>query len=493
MLFASIVMLASCGCEQKRPLPDVDPSTFQRYSKDNVLSSKILGVNIKYSIYYPESYMKDKDKHYPVVYMLHGIGDDNNSWNGNYLHANNKIDSWTSKGLGEMIYVFPQGYSSYYCNRYDGTFSYMDMFVNELIPLIDSSLRTIPDKQHRAITGYSMGGFGAIALAEKHPELFIACAPLSMSVRTDWQYMEESQDGWNNQWGKIFGGYGQAGEARITEYYKQHCPLYYFNAENKEVLSSVNWYLICGDNEENLLYSNDALHCIMRDNGYQHEYRVVNGGHSSSVWMPALDEVLPMFDYYMNGGSLWAPTASDIQPSSISTEQDGSYLSPAYKESGNGTAVFFAHNNLSEEILLSLMAEFQKKLDKDAYVLLPCNIANKSLSQWITEWEANYNWQKKYVLGIEDGAASALALPSGTFSRSYYLNPTVGNNYNVSAEQEIYFAGTDVDANYWDMDKLYCACKQNNATFEYRVVNGNSSRLYNLSKSLESIISYISF
>ena len=493
-LFVCTALLVSCGCEKKRDLPDVDPSGFQRYSKDNVLSSQTLGVSIKYSVYYPASYMTNPQKRYPVVYMLHGIGDDNNSWNGNYLHANSKVDSWTEKGLGEMIYVFPQGYKSYYCNRYDGTFSYMDMFVNELIPFIDNNLRTIPDKQHRAITGYSMGGFGAIALAEKHPELFIACAPLSMSVRTDWQYKEESQDGWNSQWGKIFGGYGQAGDARITEYYKQHCPLYYFNAENKQSLSTVHWYLICGDNEENLLYANDELHCVLRDNGYAHEYRVVDGGHSSSVWMPALNEVLPMFDYYMNGGSLWSPTVEPQDfPATIETAEDGAYLSSAYRDSGNGTALFIAHDRLPQTELLSVMTALQGLSSTAAYALLPCDISQKSLSAWMAEWEAKYPSQRKQVLGIEAGAAAALALPSDRFARSYYLNPTVGSSVNVVSGQSIFFAGTDLDANYRDMDKLYVACKRNDAAFEYRIVRGSNTHLYNLCKSLESIKTYITY
>ena len=495
LIAVCILTSASCGCEKKRVLPEVDPAAvFQRYSKDNVLSSDVLGVSIKYSVYYPASYMTDKSKRYPVVYMLHGIGDDNNSWNGDYLHANAKVDSWTEQGMGEMIYVFPQGYSSYYCNRYDGTFSYMDMFANELIPYIDANLRTIPDKQHRAVTGYSMGGFGAIALAEKHPELFIACAPLSMSVRTDWQYKEESQDGWNNQWGKIFGGYGQSGDARITDYYKQHCPLYYFNAENKAALSTVHWYLICGDNEENLLYANDELHCVMRDNGYKHEYRVVDGGHSSSVWMPALNEVLPMFDYYMNGGSLWSPEEQPEEPgSAVETEDDGAFLSPAYKENGTGTALFIVHDNLPEDCLKALMTVTQGASSKAAYACLPCNLAQKSLTDWMAEWEARYPSQKRLVLGVESGAEAALALPPDTFSRSYYLNPAVGESFKVASGQEIYFAGTDLDTNYRDMDRLYCACKQQDAAFEYRIVRGSNSRIHNLVKSLQSIKSYISF
>lgn len=493
-LLMCMALLASCGCEKQRELPPVDPATFQRYSQDNVLNSKVLGATVKYSVYFPESYSSNTDKRYPVVYMLHGYGDDNNSWNGSWLHANNKIDNLTEKGMGEMIYVFPQGFKTYYCNRYDNTFSYMDMFVNELIPLIDSSLRTIPDKQHRAVTGYSMGGFGAAALPEKHPELFIASAPLSMSVRTDWQYLEESQDGWNSQWGKIFGGFGQSGEARITDYYKQHCPLHYFNAKNKEALSTVHWYFICGDNEENLLYANDELHCILRDNGYAHSYRVVDGGHSSSVWMPALDEVLPMFDYYMNGGTLWSPDEeSAFTPGSVETEEDGSYLSPAYKESGNGTAVFIAHKNLSREDLQTLMAVCKDQSSTAPYALLPCNTAQKSLQEWMQEWEAKYPGQKKYVLGVEEGAKEALALPSATFSRSFYLNPAVGSTIQVTSGQEIYFAGTEQDTHYRDMDKLYIACKQSEAAFEYRVVRSYKNASLNLYNSMKSIISYFTY
>ena len=492
--FACAALLVSCGCEKKRELPDVDPPAFQRYSQDIVLNSTVLGTSVKYSIYLPASYVTNKDKRYSVVYMVHGYGDDNNSWNGNYLHANDKIDDLTQKGLGEMIYVFPQGFKTYYCNRYDGTFSYMDMFVNELIPLIDANYRTIPDKQHRSVTGYSMGGFGAVALAEKHPELFIASASLSMSVRTDWQYMEESQDGWNSQWGKIFGGIGQAGEGRITDYYKQHCPLHYFNAQNKSSLSTVHWYLICGDNEENLLYANDELHCILRENGYDHEYRVVDGGHSSSVWMPALDEVLPMFDYYMNGGSMWSPDEEPgLTPEIIETESDGAYLSPSYKENQKGTAVFIAHNNLSKEDLQTLMAACKGQSSSAAYALLPCNTSEKSLRTWMSDWDKKYPNQKKYVLGVEDGAREALALPSGTFSRSFYLNPAVGDVIQVAEGQEIFFAGTELDSNYKDMDKLYIACKKNDAAFQYRIVRGYKNKSLNIINSFKSILSYFNY
>ena len=364
-ILGAVLILTSGSCSKQTPDPGDDtpvtpvtppgPAGFQRYQKDFTLNSKILREYIKYSVYLPADYETDTQTRYSVVYMLHGLGDNNNSWNGDYLHANSKIQSLESRGLTKMIYVYPQGFASYYCNFFDGSYNYMDMFVNELIPLIDKEFRTIPDKQHRAVTGYSMGGFGACALAEKHPEVFAACAPLSMSVRTDWQYMEESQSGWDNQWGMIFGGLGKSGEARITDYYKQHCPIHYFNAENKEQLSTVHWYLICGDDEKNLLYANDELHCVLRANGYGHEYRVVDGGHSSSVWNPALEEVLPWFDYYMNNGTMWSPELlKEWDPGTVERNADGVFASAKYKENKSplaATGIF--HIRLSKARLPS--------------------------------------------------------------------------------------------------------------------------------------------
>ncbi len=483
------------GTDIVTPVTPPEPEGFKRYQQDLVLNSRILKAYVKYSVYLPEDYEKATDQRYSVVYMLHGLGDNNNSWNGDYLHANSKIQFLEASGMSKMIYVFPQGFSSYYCNFFDGSYNYMDMFVQELIPMIDKTYRTIPDKNHRSITGYSMGGFGACALAEKHPELFIACAPLSMSVRTDWQYLEESQSGWENQWGMIFGGLGEKGEGRITEYYKQHCPIHYFNAENKELLSTVNWYLICGDDEKNLLYSNDELHCVMRDNGYKHEYRVVDGGHSSSVWNPALEEVLPWFDYYMNGGTLWSPDLNfDYDPCVLeSNNEDGVYVSDKYKENKTGTALYIVHNNELSNFMISILryAAYINPVYNNSYVMLPCDISQKSLTEWMNYWDSKYPNDKKLVLGYGQGAEAALALPSDTFKRSYYINPSVGETINVAKDQTIYFCGTDDDSNYLGMNKLYNACKNNGAKFEYRIVNAYKDPIYNIMSSISSIKSNI--
>ena len=191
LALAMLLAVISCSCTTKqRDLPDVEPVGLPRYSSGLSFPSKTLNTNVPYDILLPADYNEAKDRRYPVVYMFHGYGDDNTSWNGSWLRVQNKIDALEKEGLEPMIYVFPNGWKAYGCNRYDGTFNYMDMIADEFVPMIDATYRTIADREHRATVGYSMGGFAAMVNAMKHPELFSMSAPLSMSMRTDKQYKD---------------------------------------------------------------------------------------------------------------------------------------------------------------------------------------------------------------------------------------------------------------------------------------------------------------
>ena len=164
-ILGAFVILTSCGCSNKVE-KEVPPSdNFVRMTDGVLVPTELLNMPVPCSILLPKSYTKDKNKRYPVVYMLHGLGDKPESWNDSWLRVQPTIESLEDGGLGDMIYVFPSGYKTYYCNRYNGKYPYMDMFVTELIPYIDATYRTIADRDHRAVTGYSMGGFGACALA----------------------------------------------------------------------------------------------------------------------------------------------------------------------------------------------------------------------------------------------------------------------------------------------------------------------------------------
>ena len=104
LFFVALVLTTTCACNGNREhyLPDIDPVPFERYSSNLTFNSKVLDMVIKYDILLPEGYDKDTDKSYPVVYAFHGYGDDNSSWNGQYMKGEAKIKSLEAEGLDPM-------------------------------------------------------------------------------------------------------------------------------------------------------------------------------------------------------------------------------------------------------------------------------------------------------------------------------------------------------------------------------------------------------
>ncbi len=129
-------------------------------------------------------------------------------------------------------------------------------------------------------------------LPARHPDVFTVSVPLSISVRTDAQYMVEDASEWNDQWGRLFGGVGKTGEERITTYYKQYSPFHFFNTGNAQSFLNIRLFIDNGDDEYTLCRSNEELHILLRDLHIPHEYRVRNGGHSFSYWREALPNAL---------------------------------------------------------------------------------------------------------------------------------------------------------------------------------------------------------
>lgn len=257
-----------------------------RILEGQVMTSTLLGQDVKYSVILPEEYHTSK-KSYPVVYLLHGLGDNESSWL-EYGRVSQTVDAAVRSGeIMPMIYVMPQGYRTYYVNDYAGRFLYQDMFIRELVPYIDKQYRTIADKEHRATMGYSMGGYGALILPLKNTNVFTVSVPLSISVRTDEQYKTEDASGWDDQWGRLFGAVGKTGDERLTDYYKQHSPFHIFS-KDLSAYKNLKLYIDNGDDEETLCRSNEELHMLLRDRKFPHEFRVRNGGHEFVYWREAL-------------------------------------------------------------------------------------------------------------------------------------------------------------------------------------------------------------
>jgi len=123
---------------------------------------------VKYSVILPEGYSPSRK--YPVLYLLHGYGGNNNSWldDGNAkLLTSNAIENGVVPGF---VVIMPDGYNAFYCNGYQNNYQYMSFFYDEFIPFIESKYSI--DTGARAIAGLSMGGFGTLYFSLLHPEMF---------------------------------------------------------------------------------------------------------------------------------------------------------------------------------------------------------------------------------------------------------------------------------------------------------------------------------
>lgn len=256
------------------------------------LNSSLLNQAVKYSIYLPPDYYTS-NRRYPVVYLLHGYGDNETSWI-QFGEVDRIVDEKIKSGeLPPMIIVMPDAGTSFYINDYQNKIRYEDMFVQEMIPHIDSMFRTRPQREYRAVSGLSMGGFGALVLAMHHPDLFGSCAAMSASARTDDMFASIPDERYNAQFAPVFSG-PVKGEERLTITWKRNSPITLARSAPQADLAKVRWLIDCGD-DDGLSAGNAILHVTLLDRKIPHEYRVRDGGHDWTYWRMSLPIALTFF------------------------------------------------------------------------------------------------------------------------------------------------------------------------------------------------------
>jgi enterochelin esterase-like enzyme len=253
------------------------------------VKSKLLGKEVKYNIYLPADYDKT-NRNYPVLYLFHGYSDNETGWT-QFGQAQEIADKTINSGdAPPMIIVMPDAEVTWYMNTYDNKGRYEDFFTEEFIPYIDATYRTRAKKEFRAVAGLSMGGFGTLLYATKHPELFASASALSAAVRTDEEMIAMPDERWENRYATIYGP-NLKGKARLTDFYYKNSILKIIETANPEKLKTVRYYIDCGDDDA-LVKGNMMLHASLMDKGIPHEFRVRDGAHTWTYWRTALPEVL---------------------------------------------------------------------------------------------------------------------------------------------------------------------------------------------------------
>ena len=252
------------------------------------VKSATLGKDVEYNIYLPSDY-ETSTRRYPVLYLLHGYTDDETAWT-QFGEANRIADRMLqSNEITPMIIVMPDAGVSWYVNSADGKVMYEDFFVKELIPHIDATYRTRSSREFRAVAGLSMGGHGSLIMAMKHPDLFVAAAPLSAGILTEDEIVGMPDENWDTVFGPPYGK-GLKAKERLTAHLFQNWILKIVEAANADELKKVKYYIDCGDGDF-LIKGNMALHAALIDKKVPHEFRVRDGEHNWDYWRTALPDV----------------------------------------------------------------------------------------------------------------------------------------------------------------------------------------------------------
>lgn len=252
---------------------------------DNLsMESEILGMERKYAVYLPPDY-ESSERSYPVLYLLHGGGDDQTGWVqfGEVLRI---ADEAIANGSATaMVIVMPDANAGKrgYFNDIKGEWRYEDFFFEEFMPFVEKEYRIKGEKRYRAIAGLSMGGGGSFMYALHHPELFSSACPLSAScgplaLEDMDRYLERR---------KIQADSEEQKEA----YFKRHSVLAQINDLPVDQLKSVRWYIDCGD-DDFLYEGNSLVHIAMRKREIPHEFRIRDGVHRWTYWRVSLPKVL---------------------------------------------------------------------------------------------------------------------------------------------------------------------------------------------------------
>ena len=255
---------------------------------DNLsIKSKILNMDRKYAIYLPPDY-ESSERSYPVLYLLHGGGDDQTGWVqfGEVLHI---ADKTINEGKATaMIIVMPDANTGTrgYFNNIQGDWRYEDFFFEEFMSFVEKTYRIKKEKRYRAIAGLSMGGGGSFMYTLHHPELFSSACPLSASCGP--LTLEAAKERLE-RWDQI--DVNTLPDSTIETYFKKHSATYLMENLPEEDLKSIRWYIDCGDDD--FLYEGNCLvHIIMRKRQIPHEFRIRDGAHNWTYWRTSLPEVL---------------------------------------------------------------------------------------------------------------------------------------------------------------------------------------------------------
>jgi S-formylglutathione hydrolase FrmB len=248
------------------------------------LESKVLKLKLNVGVYVPPGYDGSEER-YPSLYFLHGLWGNARKWEERHTDA--RLDELIEEGkVGPMLVVCPDGMNSMYVNAIDGKGDWCDFLATELVETIDAKYRTKVDRASRGVNGDSMGGYGALNLVLKHPDVFASVSAHSAAVYpVDPKRLPDRIQQFAANWKPVY-------DWPINEdHWKEWNPLALVETLPEESLKQVAIYFDCGDRDRyGFDQTNAQMHEILEKRGIPHTWHLRSGGHGADYFSTYVGE-----------------------------------------------------------------------------------------------------------------------------------------------------------------------------------------------------------
>lgn len=241
----------------------------------NSIPSKILARAVAYCIVLPSSFDADKTRRFAVLYFLHGLGDNEQF----FVHSGawNLVEDMREKGeLKDFLIATPDARSTFYVNAKDGKERYEDFLLQEFFPYIEKRYRVAAGRANRAVSGISMGGYGALHLALRHPQLFSSASAHSAALIEKLpNFLGDTAP--NSPRSRVLGG--AFGNPPDPVFWEQHSPIVMARTAK---LTGLKIYVDCGD-QDDFGFENGAiaLDKMLNSRHVPHEFHIYPGRHDA--------------------------------------------------------------------------------------------------------------------------------------------------------------------------------------------------------------------
>lgn len=275
IVFTILMGALSCSRAEK-PQPDHPRLTAKVIFNDVTFHSTSLNRKMQYRVIQPAAVAPGQKL--KVVYLLHGGGGGFRDWS-NY----SDVARFAESGV---LLIMPEGESSYYVDAVDPpTDRYEDYIVHDLISDVENRFPVATGRGNRAIVGVSMGGFGALNLALRHPDLFFFAGGLSSAVDVPRRAFTIKRLQQSRHYNAIFGAAGSP-TRQANDPFEQ--------IKTADPRKAPYFFLTCGE-QEGLLPANREFAASLAKYHFPFEFHTIHGGHNWNqwnAWLPSLFQSL---------------------------------------------------------------------------------------------------------------------------------------------------------------------------------------------------------